>query len=131
MIGENKKEITSFLQSLQQPDGSWSMHENGESDTRAIYCAFATAFLFGIDLKGTLEIEKTIQFISSCQNWDGRIGPKKGVESHGVYSYCAYTALCLVERQGAIQGKRLLQWACNRQNKDLGGFQGGTGKLVD
>ena len=127
---DSKEELAAFLLSLKQPDGSWSMHEDGESDARAVYCALATAYLCALPLE-ELGCEKTVSFLASCQNWDGGIGPQPGVESHGGYSYCAYASLCLLNQTKAVDELRLVQWAVARQDRELGGFQGRTGKLVD
>jgi protein farnesyltransferase subunit beta len=127
---QDRKEISAFLLSLKNSDGSWSMHEDGESDARAVYCALATAYLCALPLE-ELAARETVSFLASCQNWDGGIGPQPGVESHGGYSYCAYASLCILRQTSAIDEMRLLQWAVARQNRELGGFQGRTGKLVD
>ena len=57
------------------------MHVNGETDTRAIYCAasVATMLQFKIDEL----FERTPEYLARCQSWDGGFGPNPGAESHG------------------------------------------------
>ncbi|MES1922161.1 CAAX farnesyltransferase (FTase) subunit beta [Bonamia ostreae] len=44
----NKRKIKEFLMRMKNEDGSFSMHENGESDCRSIYSAVATASMLNI-----------------------------------------------------------------------------------
>ena len=33
---------------MKQPDGSFTMHDDGEADTRSVYCAVSVAALTGL-----------------------------------------------------------------------------------
>ena len=47
---------------MRQSDGSFSMHEGGESDTRSLYCAVSVA-----SLTGMLENVEDSLFVNSAQ----------------------------------------------------------------
>ena len=52
----------------------------GEVDTRFSYCAIsALSLLKHLDL---INVNKTVEFISRCQNFDGAFGTIPGAESH-------------------------------------------------
>lgn len=57
------------------------MHVNGETDTRAIYCAASVATM--LQLKTDKLFERTPEYLARCQSWDGGFGPNPGAESHG------------------------------------------------
>ena len=58
------------------------MHVNGETDTRAIYCAASVATMLQLEDKDKL-FDKTEKYLADCQSWDGGFGPNPGAESHG------------------------------------------------
>lgn len=50
-------------------------------------------------LKGKLNVVnlvKAVEFIKSCQNFDGGFGSRPGAESHGGLIYCCVGALSIV-----------------------------------
>lgn len=60
----DRKEMHDWLLSLKQPDGSFVMHQDGEVDVRASYCALSVAALLGIL---TPELAKgAAEFIAKC-----------------------------------------------------------------
>ena len=64
------------------------MHEGGETDIRATYCAVAVAYL-----TSTLDddmVQGIAEHIGKCQSaYEGGIGACPGAEAHGGYTYCA------------------------------------------
>jgi geranylgeranyl transferase type-2 subunit beta len=74
------------ISSLQTPSGVFAGDEFGETDTRFTYCAISTLSL--LDRKyitpGTaaVDIDKTIDHITRCRNFDGGFGNNIGAESH-------------------------------------------------
>ncbi|XP_043376566.1 geranylgeranyl transferase type-2 subunit beta isoform X6 [Dermochelys coriacea] len=88
--------IVDYVKSLQKEDGSfagdkwaedlkrcgawcWCILE-GEIDTRFSFCAAATLALLGkLDV---VDVEKAVEFVLSCMNFDGGFGCRPGSESH-------------------------------------------------
>ena len=76
--------IVKFVQSLQQPDGSFVGDAWGEVDTRFTYCALSTLSLLG-QLEA-VNVGKAAEYILACRNLDGGFGCVIGAESHaGMY----------------------------------------------
>lgn len=67
--------------SLQDPEtGSFAGDEWGEVDTRFTYCAVQCLALLG--RLGDLDVDKTVNWIDRCRNFDGGYGMVEGAESH-------------------------------------------------
>lgn len=122
--------IYRFLLKMKNPvDGSFSIHEGGEYDVRATYCALSVASILNLL---TPEITKNCgEFIAACQSYEGGMGGEPGNEAHGGYTFCALSAINILGEAHKINFRRLLEWAVDRQMKYEGGFQGRTNKLVD
>lgn len=52
-------------------------------------------------------------------------------EAHGGYTFCGLAALLILGEEHKINMDRLIEWLCNRQLTDEGGFNGRINKLVD
>eukprot|EP00286_Rhodomonas_abbreviata_P017833 CAMPEP_0181324784 /NCGR_PEP_ID=MMETSP1101-20121128/20558_1 /TAXON_ID=46948 /ORGANISM="Rhodomonas abbreviata, Strain Caron Lab Isolate" /LENGTH=309 /DNA_ID=CAMNT_0023433011 /DNA_START=41 /DNA_END=966 /DNA_ORIENTATION=+ len=125
----NRPKLLSFLLSMKDPSGGFTMHKGGEVDVRGSYCALSAAFVAGVM---TEELKAgCAEFIASCQTYEGGMGGEPGNEAHGGYTFCGYAALVLLQQQHAIDSERLLRWATARQMPIEGGFQGRANKLVD
>lgn len=128
----DKEGLKRFFLSLRNKDakGSYLMHQNGEADLRAIYIVVLISATLGI-----LDSEITdgvVEYIQSCQTYEGGLGPSPYSEAHGGYTFCGVAALCLLGRlHDSIDLQRLLQWLTARQMTLEGGFSGRTNKLVD
>lgn len=96
MLSENLPE---WFLSLKREDGSFSMHTNGESDTRSTYCVLAVGAMLGIHTKELLR--RTRQWVLSCQTYEGGFGGVPGTEAHGGYTFCAVASLVLMDSEGA------------------------------
>lgn len=96
-----------FLLSLKQPDGSFTVHREGEIDVRATYCVTCISLILGI---ATPELFSGVgQAVANCQTYEGGlsassqtfVNSEKGGaatlgEAHGGYAYCALAShLCL------------------------------------
>jgi protein farnesyltransferase subunit beta len=110
--------------------GMFQMHENGESDLRATYCALAVASILNI-LDDKEITQYIVENIKQCQTFEGGFGPEPLCEAHGGYSYCAIASLTLLNKLHEINVERFLLWLVNRQMTAEGGFNGRTNKLVD
>jgi protein farnesyltransferase subunit beta len=109
--------------------GSYQMHENGESDLRATYCALTVAYVLNI-LDDEL-IEGVVDNIKLCQTFEGGLGPEPYCEAHGGYSFCGIATLVILNKLEEINTRSFLRWLVNKQMRHEGGFQGRTNKLVD
>jgi len=121
--------LAAWLDRLRCPDGSFTMHVDGEVDIRGVYCALSVARLANIY---TPELfMNTDQWLLRCQSYEGGFGGVPGMEAHGGYSFCGLAALLLMGKAKLANLDTLLSWGVNRQMGLEGGFQGRTNKLVD
>lgn len=81
----------------------------------------------------TLANQTSIDYIASCQTYEGGFGGEPFSEAHGGYAYCAIAALQLVDRldESTVDMGALLGWLVRRQMPYEGGFCGRSNKLVD
>ncbi|OQV23888.1 Protein farnesyltransferase subunit beta [Hypsibius exemplaris] len=121
--------LKSFLFQMRQPSGAFTMCEDGEEDTRAVYCAVAVATLLDIPLSPLFDLAP--DWLSDCQTYEGGFGAIPGAEAHGGYTYCSFTALYLLNKPTQCRLDDLCRWLSFRQMRYEGGFQGRTNKLVD
>jgi geranylgeranyl transferase type-2 subunit beta len=77
-----------------------------------------------------VNIPKAIDFILSCQNFDGAFGQIPGAESHAGQTFCCVGALSIVSALDRIDRDLLGWWLAERQVKD-GGLNGRPEKLPD
>lgn len=125
----NREKLYSFLKRMKQPDGSFIMHDGGESDVRGAYCALSVAKLTNIFTPSLFE--GTAEWVVKCQTYEGGFGGVPGMEAHGGYTFCGFAALAFLNSETTCNVKKLLRWLVNRQMRFEGGFQGRTNKLVD
>ena len=127
-------EITNFVVTLQQEDGSFAGDEWGEIDTRFSYCALSSLRLLHpgqTDLKQFINLEKAVQYIASCQNLDGGFGSMQGAESHAGQVFCCVGALSIAKALNVIQHPDLLGWWLAERQCDGGGLNGRPEKQSD
>jgi geranylgeranyl transferase type-2 subunit beta len=72
--------IRTVILSLHQPSGVFAGDSFGETDTRFTYCAVNALSLLG-HLQD-LNVNKTVDYIVRCRNFDGGFGSGIGAESH-------------------------------------------------
>ncbi|KAL6451573.1 RAM1 Protein farnesyltransferase subunit beta [Candida maltosa Xu316] len=126
-----------WLMKLKLPNGSFMMHEDGESDTRSTYCVLVIANLLNIATDELLEGVE--DWIDLCQTYEGGFSNIPNTEAHGGYTFCAVASYFLLHSK--IPGKDsnkfgfsldfLTRWCVQRQHELEGGFDGRTNKLVD
>jgi protein farnesyltransferase subunit beta len=122
--------LYAWFLSLQQPNGGYRMHHDGEIDVRASYTIICCAKLLNL-VTPNLCHEQVIDFIASCQTYEGGIGAEPFTEAHGGYAYCGVSALKLVNRLDALDTDALTGWLARRHMSYEGGFSGRSNKLVD
>ncbi|ORX57401.1 terpenoid cyclases/Protein prenyltransferase [Hesseltinella vesiculosa] len=121
--------LQSFLMRMKQPDGSFTMHDGGETDIRGSYCALSVATLANL-----LTPDLTAHcgdFIVRSQTFEGGIGPYPGIEAHNGYTFCGVAAIEILGEMHRLNMDKFTKWCCERQMQLEGGFQGRTNKLVD
>jgi protein farnesyltransferase subunit beta len=80
------------------------------------------AKLIGIDDEQLFD--KTSEWLVSCQTYEGGFGAAPGHEAHGGYTFCAISALVLLNSIHKCNLKSLLRWVINKQQRFEGGFAG-------
>jgi protein farnesyltransferase subunit beta len=125
----DRLKLMMFMHKLKQADGSFAMHEDGEIDSRATYCALAVLRLLNINDQRLLK--NVAEWILSCQTYEGGFGATPGNEAHGGYTFCCVASLCLVNQLHRANIPSLLRWLTNKQLEADGGFCGRSNKLVD
>lgn len=114
---------------LQNPEtGTFAGDEWGETDTRFLYGALNALSLLGrLDL---VNIDKAVEHIVSCENFDGGYGLTPGAESHSGQIFTCVAALTIAGRQDLINVEKLAVWLCERQTPG-GGLNGRPEKQED
>jgi geranylgeranyl transferase type-2 subunit beta len=146
--------LFSDVQSRQNPDGSFSGDEWGEVDTRFVYIAFQLMSL--LKRLDAINVDKAVEWILKCKNFDGGFGSSPGAESHAAQSklllpivllsvtyigsrpdlhistqvFCCVGALAIVDALHHVDADLLGWWLCERQLKN-GGLNGRPEKLED
>ena len=112
--------------------GSFEIHENGENDLRAIYCALIVGDILGLNEEPEIR-EGIAEYIEECQTYEGGLACIPFGEAHGGYTYCGLCSLHLLGEKEVfnLDLPRLLEWWVNRQIEGQGGFNGRINKLVD
>lgn len=118
--------LVKFLHRMKQKDGSFSLHDDGEIDSRASYCALA--ILRALNIEDPILLENVADWVLACQTYEGGFGSVPGSEAHGGYSFCCVATLCLMNQLHRADIPALLRWLTSRQ---LDGFCGRSNKLVD
>ena len=126
--------IRNWLAEAKQPNGSFQMHQGGESDTRAVYCALCIAQI--LDILDEELVSGVKDWLLQCQTYEGGFAGEPGDEAHGGYTFCALAALFILMSPDEILNcgidvDALVKWTVDRQFSLEGGFSGRTNKLVD
>lgn len=128
----DRESLMQFLFSVREPDGSFRLHVDGETDVRGAYCAISCAKLTNMPEEVIKKLfDKTGDWIARCQTYEGGFGGAPDLEAHGGYTFCGIAALALLDEGHKCDIEQLLKWNLQRQMPFEGGFQGRTNKLVD
>uniref|UniRef100_A0A5S6R5L7 Protein farnesyltransferase subunit beta n=1 Tax=Trichuris muris TaxID=70415 RepID=A0A5S6R5L7_TRIMR len=125
----NREKLLEYLLRMKNEDGSFRMHDDGETDVRGAYCAAAAARM--TNLSNSELFDKTAEWIVGCQTYEGGFAASPGCEAHGGYTFCGIACLTLLGREKLAHEASLLRWLSFRQMRYEGGFNGRTNKLVD
>lgn len=110
----DKPSLLQFLNAVRDDEtGAFRMHVDGEIDVRGAYCAVAVAKLVNI----THAIEEklfrgTVDWIVSCQTYEGGMGGVPYQEAHGGYTFCGIAALALLGSTGKCDLNSLMVSQC-------------------
>jgi geranylgeranyl transferase type-2 subunit beta len=114
---------------LQDRDtGTFAGDEWGEQDTRFLYGALNALSLMG--LLHLVDVEKAVQHVHSCANFDGGYGTSPGAESHSGQVFTCVAALTIAGRLDLVNSEKLGAWLSERQLKN-GGLNGRPEKKED
>ncbi|XP_951903.1 farnesyltransferase beta subunit, putative [Theileria annulata] len=133
--------LHSFLMDMKSADGSFSATYGGECDVRSTYCAIASACIAGILTEKI--VENTLEYIISCQTYEGGLSAEPYLEAHAGYTYCGLASINIITSsfnkitsdmiknvKNKLDLKRAYDWCINRLTAQFG-FQGRPHKLVD
>ncbi|KAF8451515.1 rab geranylgeranyltransferase beta subunit [Terfezia claveryi] len=125
----DKDQIARYVASLQDREtGIFSGDQWGEVDTRFIYGAFNCLSLLGkLDF---IDVEKAVQYVLLCKNYDGGFGMLPGAESHAGQIFTCVGTLAIAKKLELIDHDLLGEWLCERQLPN-GGLNGRPEKLED
>lgn len=85
----------------------------GEIDTRFSFCAVACLSL--LNRMDAINVDKAVEFVKSCMNFDGGFGSRPLSESHAGLVYCCVGFLSVTNRLDLIEADKLGWWLCERQ----------------
>jgi geranylgeranyl transferase type-2 subunit beta len=108
--------------------GTFAGDEWGERDTRFLYGALNALSLMG--LLDLVDVEKAVQHVHSCANFDGGYGTSPGAESHSGQVFTCVGALTIAGRLDLVDQEKLGAWLSERQLKN-GGLNGRPEKKED
>jgi geranylgeranyl transferase type-2 subunit beta len=119
----------SVIAALQnRENGTFAGDEWGETDTRFLYGALNALSL--LNLLHLVDIDKAVEHLQRCSNFDGGFGVRPGAESHAGQIFTCVAALTIAGRLDVIDRDRLGAWLSERQLSN-GGLNGRPEKLED
>ncbi|KAI1485461.1 terpenoid cyclases/protein prenyltransferase alpha-alpha toroid [Biscogniauxia mediterranea] len=127
--GKGKATVGKFIADLQDREtGTFSGDEWGEEDTRFLYGAFNALSLLG--MMHLIDVDKAVNHIVACANFDGGYGVSPGAESHAGQIFTCVAALTIAGRKDLIDVDKLAGWLSERQVPN-GGLNGRPEKKED
>lgn len=108
--------------------GTFTGDKWGETDTRFLYGAFNALSLLG--LLHLVDVDKAVQHIQACANFDGGFGTSPGAESHAGQIFTCVGALAIAGRLDLVDRDKLGGWLSDRQLPN-GGLNGRPEKKED
>lgn len=127
--GKGKAQVGKYLAELQnRHTGTFSGDEFGEEDTRFLYAALNALSLLG--LLSLADVEKGVQYVDACANFDGGYGVRPGAESHSGQIFTCIGTLAIAKRLDLVNVEKLGQWLSERQ-VPCGGLNGRPEKKED
>jgi len=75
---------------------------------RGAYCAASVATMTGLTGGGLFD--RTPEWVSRCQTYDGGISAVPGTEAHGGYAFCGLAAIALLGSAESLDLAKLARW---------------------
>ncbi|RDL40062.1 Uncharacterized protein BP5553_00041 [Venustampulla echinocandica] len=127
--GGGKLAVGKYIANLQNREtGTFAGDEWGEEDTRFLYASLnALSLLLLLHL---VNVNKAVDYVVSCANFDGGYGVSPGAESHSGQIFACLAALNIAGRIDLVNVDKLGRWLSERQ-VDGGGLNGRPEKLED
>ncbi|KAA8570313.1 hypothetical protein MFRU_005g03950 [Monilinia fructicola] len=127
--GKGKDLVGKYLADLQNKEtGTFAGDEWGEEDTRFLYAALnALSLLHFLHL---VDVDRAVNYIVSCANFDGGYGVSPGAESHSGQIFACLGALSIAKRIDVVNIDKLGRWLSERQ-VECGGLNGRPEKVED
>ncbi|RYP52232.1 hypothetical protein DL768_002551 [Monosporascus sp. mg162] len=127
--GKGKAQVGKFIADLQNREtGVFAGDEWGEEDTRFLYGALNALSLLG--LLDLVDVDKAVDYIVACANFDGGYGVSPGAESHSGQIFTCVAALSIAGRLDVVDVEKLGGWLSERQVPG-GGLNGRPEKKED
>ncbi|RYP41659.1 hypothetical protein DL767_000864 [Monosporascus sp. MG133] len=127
--GKGKAQVGKFIADLQNREtGVFAGDEWGEEDTRFLYGALNALSLLG--LLDLVDVDKAVDYIAACANFDGGYGVSPGAESHSGQVLTCVAALSIAGRLDVVDVEKLGGWLSERQVAG-GGLNGRPEKKED
>ncbi|CAJ2501238.1 Uu.00g040910.m01.CDS01 [Anthostomella pinea] len=127
--GKGKAQVAKFIADLQDREtGTFAGDEWGEEDTRFLYGALNALSLLG--MTHLVDVDKAVEHIAACANFDGGYGVSPGAESHSGQIFTCVAALTIAGRKDLIDVDKLAGWLSERQLPN-GGLNGRPEKDED
>ncbi|KAI0890162.1 geranylgerany transferase type II beta subunit [Annulohypoxylon maeteangense] len=127
--GDGKAQVGKFIANLQNREtGVFAGDEWGEEDTRFLYGGLNALSLLG--LLDIVDVNKAVDYVAACANFDGGYGVSPGAESHSGQIFTCVAALAIAGRKDLIDIDKLGSWLSERQVA-RGGFNGRPEKHED
>ncbi|ORY57467.1 terpenoid cyclases/protein prenyltransferase alpha-alpha toroid [Pseudomassariella vexata] len=112
--GKGKAAVGKFIADLQnRKTGTFAGDEWGEEDTRFLYGAFNALSL--LDMVDLVDVDKAVDYIISCANFDGGYGLSPGSETHSGQIFTCLAALSIAGRMESVEVDKLGKWLSERQ----------------
>ncbi|KAK9459141.1 terpenoid cyclases/protein prenyltransferase alpha-alpha toroid [Lipomyces oligophaga] len=128
--------VASYICSLQDKTtgGVHGDQTGDEIDTRFVYIALqALSILDRLEksvASRSFSVDKSVEYIEACKNYDGGYGLAPGAESHSGQIFTCIAALAIAGRLDLVERDLLTWWLCERQVPS-GGLNGRPEKLPD
>lgn len=84
----------------------------GEVDTRFSYCGLSCLKI--LDMIDIADVDKAVEFILECNNFDGGFGGMPLMESHAAYVFCCVGALAVAGALHKVDKNALGLWLSRR-----------------
>ncbi|RKU42642.1 hypothetical protein DL546_000949 [Coniochaeta pulveracea] len=127
--GKGKGLVGKFIAGLQNREsGTFAGDEWGEEDTRFLYGALNALSLLG--MLHLVHVDKAVQHVAACGNFDGGYGASPGAESHAAQIWTCVAALSVAGRIDLVDTDKLGRWLSERQTPS-GGLNGRPEKKED